>query len=253
MSIAFRCCLILALLLGMGPVAADAPVRVFAAASLTNALDELGAAWAARGHAAPVLSYAATSALAKQIEAGAPADVFASADRKWMDYLAERGRIVEGSRIDLLGNRLVLIVPKDKPLALRLEPGYDLAGAFQGRLCTGEPDVVPVGVYAKQALQKLGAWEALAARVVGADDVRAALAFVERGECAVGIVYATDAAISTEVAVAATFPADSHDAIVYPFALVEDARPAARAFLDFLASSDAAPVFARHGFAVLPR
>lgn len=233
---------------------AEEAVRVFAAASLTSALTDIAAQWKQGGHAAPTLAFAASSALAKQIEAGAPADVFASADRKWMDYLQQRGRIEASTRADLLGNTLVLIAPKGRRFHAEMRKGYDFARAFDGRLCTGEPGVVPVGVYARQSLEALGWWEAIEPRIVGTDDVRTALNFVERGECAAGIVYATDAAISGEVETIATFPEDTHEAIVYPIALVRNARPQAREFLRHLqTSNEAAAVFERYGFALLAR
>lgn len=231
---------------------ADEPVRVFAAASLTNALTEIGARWQADGHAQPSLAFGGSSTLAKQVEAGAPADVFASADPSWMDYLAERRRIDARSRVDLLGNELVLIAPKGQGFAVTMESGFQFAKAFSGKLCTGEPGVVPIGIYAKAALESLKWWESLQGRIVGAEDVRTALAFVERGECAAGIVYATDAAISTKVEVLARFPAHSHKPIVYPFALITGSRPEGRAFLGYLRNSRAAAeVFQRHGFVLL--
>jgi len=241
------------LLGGTATVQAEEPVRVFAAASLTNALEELATQWQAAGHPRPVLAFGASSTLAKQVQAGAPADVFASADRKWMDYVATADRIDAASRVDLLGNTLVLIAPRDRAFKARMHAGFDLAGAFRGKLCTGEPGVVPVGIYAKESLQALAWWDALDGRIVGTDDVRTALAFVERGECGAGIVYATDARISDKVRVIGTFPADSHAPIVYPFALVKRARPQSRAFLQFLRSAAAARVFRRHGFSVPPR
>lgn len=230
---------------------AEAPVRVFAAASLTDALNEVTAHWRRAGHPQPSLAFGASSTLAKQVEAGAPVDVFASADLKWMDYLGQRGRIDTASRSNLLGNTLVLIAPKDKPFQARMQPGFAIANVFQGRLCTGEPGVVPVGIYAKEALEKLGWWQSLQGRIVGTDDVRTALAFVERGECGAGIVYATDAKISGAVVTVAAFPAQTHAPIVYPFAATKDARPETRAFLRFLRSAQAAAIFRRHGFTVL--
>ena len=233
---------------------AEEAVRVFAAASLTSALTDIAAQWKQGGHAAPTLAFAASSTLAKQIEAGAPADVFASADRKWMDYLQQRDRIEASTRADLLGNTLVLIAPKGRRFHAEMRRGYDFARAFDGRLCTGEPGVVPVGIYARQSLEALGWWEAIEPRIVGADDVRTALNFVERGECVAGIVYATDSAISAEVETIATFPADTHEAIVYPIALVRNARPQAREFLRHLqTSNEAAAVFERYGFTPLAR
>lgn len=235
-----------------GPVR-EAPVRVFAAASLTNALNDIAAQWQSMGHAAPTLAFGASSALAKQIEAGAPADVFASADLKWMDYLDRHDRIDRASRDHLLGNTLVLIAPKGRRFQARTQPDFRIADAFRGKLCTGEPGVVPAGVYAKQALEKLGWWQPLQGRIVGADDVRTALTFVERGECGAGIVYATDARISDKVEVVATFPPSSHAPIVYPFARVRNARPEAGAFLRHLRSPQATAVFRRHGFIVIGR
>jgi molybdate transport system substrate-binding protein len=231
---------------------AEEPVRVFAAASLTNALKDVGAAWQKQGHPAPSLALGASSALAKQVEAGAPADLFASADLQWMDYLDARGKIASGSRVSLLGNTLVLIVPKGKPFNVQMQPGFDIAGAFKGKLCTGEPGVVPVGIYAKESLENLGWWPKLNGRIVGTDDARTALAFVERGECPAGILYATDAAISEKVEVLAPFPENTHKPIVYPFAQVKGARPESHAFLEYLATSaEAAAVFKHYGFVAL--
>lgn len=252
----FRLALLFFALLSCGsPQAAEragqAPARVFAAASLTNALEEIATQWQRTGHPRPVLAFGASSTLAKQIEAGAPADLFASADRRWMDYLDGRNRIGRDSRVEMLGNTLVLIAPKGRRFDAKMQPGFPLADAFKGRLCTGEPDVVPVGIYAKQALERLGWWKSLQPRIVGTDDVRTALAFVERGECGAGIVYASDARISRKVDVLATFPASTHAPIVYPFALVKNARPEAVAFLRYLRTAQAAAVFRRHGFSVL--
>ena len=168
-----------------------------------------------------------------------------------MDYLEARHRIGRGSRVEMLGNTLVLIAPKGRRFDAKMQPGFRLSGAFKGRLCTGEPDVVPVGIYAKQALERLGWWKPLQPRIVGTDDVRTALAFVERGECGAGIVYASDARISRKVDVLATFPAHTHAPIMYPFALVKNARPEAVAFLRYLRTPQATAVFRRHGFSVL--
>jgi molybdate transport system substrate-binding protein len=242
-------------------VAADTPdtVRVFAAASLTNALTEFGKSWTDAAHPPPSLAFAASGTLAKQIEAGAPVDLYASADVKWMDYLDSRGLIDHASRRNLLATSLVLVAPLAipgqpgplKPVAITMQRGFPIATAFDGKLCTGDTDVVPAGIYAKQALQSLGSWDSLQGRIVGSDDVRSALAFVERGECALGIVYATDAQLSQKVRVVGTFPPDTHDPIAYPFALLRGARPAAAAFLAQLASPSGAAVFARYGFTVL--
>lgn len=242
----------LSVVLVVSPVAhAEEAVRVFAAASLTNALNDIGKLWKAGGHPGPVLAFGASSALAKQIESAAPADVFASADSKWMDDVDGKGRIVSGSRRKLLGNSLVLIAPAGKGFAVEMKPGFDLGAAFKGKLCTGEPGVVPVGIYAKQSLESLGWWSGLAGRIVGTDDVRTALAFVERGECRAGIVYATDAAISRKVKVVAPFPESTHEPIVYAFGLVKGGRPEGRALLDYFGTPDATAVFERYGFTVM--
>jgi molybdate transport system substrate-binding protein len=242
-------------LLGASLVAnAEEQTRVFAAASLTNALNDIAVQWQKAGHPNLSLAFAASSTLAKQIDSGAPADVFGSADLTWMDFLGDHGRIVKESRVNLLGNQLVLIAPKGKPVNVEMKAGFDLAAAFSGKLCTGEPGVVPVGIYAKQSLEYLGWWQPLQGRIVGTEDVRTALTFVERGECALGIVYATDAAISDKVEVLATFPETSHKPIVYPFALVKGGRADAKAFLDYLTTSpQAAAVYQHYGFTRLAR
>jgi molybdate transport system substrate-binding protein len=241
-----------AAVIGAAAVHAEEAVRVFAAASLTNALNEIAARWQADGHPKPSLAFGASSALAKQVEAGAPADLFASADLGWMDYLDERGLVDSASRANLLGNTLVLIAPMGKSFPVEMKEGFNFAGAFSGKLCTGEPGAVPVGIYAKQALQSLKWWDAIQKRVVGTDDVRTALAFVERGECPAGIVYATDAAISDKVEIVATFPEATHKPIVYPFAVVKGGRAEAREFLSYLSGSRAAAeVYERLGFARL--
>jgi molybdate transport system substrate-binding protein len=241
------------LLLASNVLHAEEPVRVYAAASLTNALGDVAAQWQKAGHPALNLVFGASSTLAKQIEAGAPADLFASADLSWMDYLDTRDRIMSKSRVNLLGNALVLIVPKGHRFPITMAAGFDLAGAFSGKLCTGEPGVVPVGIYAEQSLEYYGWWAPLSGRIVGTDDVRTALVFVERGECPAGIVYATDAAISDKVEILAQFPPASHKPILYPFAIVKSARPEAQAFFDYLISSpDAAVVFTHYGFSLKP-
>lgn len=243
---------LLLFLLSASSARAENAVRVFAAASLTPALTEISEAWERHGHPKATLVFAASSALAKQIENGAPADLFASADRRWMDYLAQRRKIDPASRADLLGNELVLIAPKGHGYAVRMDKGFDLAGAFEGRLCTGEPDVVPAGTYAKQALAAYGWWAALAPRVVGTDDVRTALAFVERRECALGIVYLSDAAISSKVEIVGRFATGTHDPIVFPFGIVAGAGPQAAAYLEYLRSDAAQRIFREHGFTSPP-
>ena len=230
---------------------AEEPVRVFAAASLTNVLTEIAAQWQERGHPAPRLAFGGTATMARQLAAGAPADLFAAADGRWMDELEQQGKLVPGTRIDLLGNELVLIAPSDRPFQVELRPGFPFARAFPGKLCLGEPAVVPAGTYAKQELESLRWWDSLQGRIVGTEDVRAALAFVARGECAAGIVYATDAAVSDKVVVIARFSAQSHAPIVYPVALLRNAPPQAQDFLEYLGSKAAAAIFRRHGFVPL--
>jgi len=232
-------------------VSAEQAARIYGAASLTNALTDIGSHWQAAGHAAPTLVFAASSTLARQITAGAPADLFGSADIGWMDAVEKAGQLAPGTRIDLLGNTLVLIAPKGRRIDVKMSCDFDLAAAYEGKLCTGEPGVVPVGIYARAALTALGWWDKMQGRIVGTDDVRTALAFVERGECPLGIVYATDAAISNKIEVLATFPAGTHQRIVYPFALLKDARPEARALFAYLKTAPAASVFQRYGFTLL--
>jgi len=228
-------------------------VTVFAAASLTNAMKDISAKWAAAGHKPLVMSFGSSSTLARQIEQGAPANVFASADEKWMDYLAQKNLIVADTRKDLLGNDLVLVVAADKPMHVTINRGFDLMALLgaNGRLATGDPAHVPVGIYAEQALKKLGMWDNVSPRLARTEDVRAALLLVERGEAPAGIVYATDAAVSKAVTIAGTFPADSHDPVSYPFAVTKSGdTPEARALLQFLTSPPAREVFAQRGFKV---
>ena len=246
--------ILLALLL---PVVAQAesppPVTVFAAASLTDVMKDLGTLWQGQGHPAPRSVLAASSTLARQIEQGAPANIFASADEQWMDYLAKRNLIVPGTRKDLLRNDLVLVVPKGQQRKIAIGPGLDLAALLgpDGRLAVGDPAHVPAGIYAEQALKKLGVWDAAQPRLAPAEDVRGALLLVERGEAPAGIVYGTDAAVSPGVAVAGIFPADSHDPILYPFAVVKSGDTQdARDFIAFLQSPAAMAVFGRRGFGV---
>lgn len=238
---------------GSGTAVAGTPVVVFAAASLKNALDRIAKDWEGKTGKKTTLSFAASSAIAKQIEAGAPADLFISADLKWMDWAAERNLIDAASRKTLLGNALVLIAPKDSTATLKIEKGFALAEALgDERLAMGEPGSVPAGVYGKAALTHLGVWDAVSAKVAGAENVRVALAYVARGETPLGIVYATDARSEPQVKVVDTFPADSHPPIVYPVAITaSSANPAAKAFLAFLSSPDAAKVFEDEGFTVL--
>ena len=249
-----RLALLAIVILGFAaPARAADPVTVMAAASLTDAMRELGAAWAAKGNAPPRFVYAASSALARQIEQGAPADIFASADEPWADYLQQRDLLVPTTRISPLGNSLVLIAPLDQPGDIALAPGVDLLARLgpQGRLATGDPASVPVGIYAEAALKTLNIWDQVAPRLARAENVRAALLLVERGEAPLGIVYATDAAASKRVRVIATFPQTSHPPISYPFALTRHGdRPEPRALLAFLTGPEAAPVYRRLGFSV---
>lgn len=230
-----------------------APVTVFAAASLKNALDEAVSIHGQRTGTRVTVSYAASPALARQIEAGAPADLFISADLDWMDYLETRQLIRPATRVNLLGNRLVLIAPSDSKTSLAVERGMPLARALgDGRLAVADPDAVPAGKYAKAALEALGAWSAVAPRLAPAENVRAALAFVARGECPLGIVYATDAAAEPRVRIVGAFPAGTHPPIVYPAAITATAKSAGAASLvQFLGSAAAKPVFEKHGFTVL--
>lgn len=235
-------------------VAQDRDVLVFAAASLKNALDDIKAAWQRETGKKAVISYAGSNALAKQIEAGAPADLFFSADLDWMDYVASRGLIESGSRVNLLGNALVLIAPKDDAREMTIQPGFDLAGALKGgRLAMGNVDAVPAGKYGKAALEKLGAWNAVKDRIAQTDSVRAALLFVSRGEAALGIVYRTDATSDPGVRIVASFPEGMYPPIAYSVALTKVAGLNAKEFFDFLRSSQAKPLFERQGFSILAK
>lgn len=227
-------------------------VTIYAAASLTSALEDL--AQTARGQSLNMhLSFGSSSTLAKQVAQGAPADIYFSANIKWMDYLDEQGLIEPGTRTNLLGNTLVVIVPKGKTFPMRLEKGFDFPSAFKGRLALGDPSHVPAGIYAKQALTSLGWWPSLVDRLAPAVDVRAALVYVERGECAAGVVYATDAAISDGVDVLATLPPHSHEPIVYPVAVIKGRyRPEVKKAMALLQSKPVAAIFRRYGFQVLP-
>jgi molybdate transport system substrate-binding protein len=227
---------------------------VFAAASLKNALDEANAEYRRQTGRTVTVSYAASSALARQIEAGAPADVFISADLDWMDYLAKRRLTKPESRRNLLGNRLVLISPAGAPRDVAIGPGFPLAGLLgSGRLAMADPDSVPAGRYGKTALEHLGVWSSVQSRIARADTVRGALAFVSRGEAPFGIVYQTDAAADPRVRVVGSFPEDTHSPIVYPIAAVAaSTAPTAEAYLEFLRSPAAGPAFRRQGFTVLP-
>jgi molybdate transport system substrate-binding protein len=241
---------------GIGPSApafAQDKVTVFAAASMKNALDEANGAWAKETGNEAIVSYAASSALAKQIEAGAPADLFISADLAWMDYVAGKKLIKEESRTNLLGNRLVLVAPADKAKPVEIKQGFDLATLVgDGKLAMGAVDSVPAGKYGKAALEKLGVWSSVEGKVAGAESVRAALVLVSRGEAPYGIVYQTDAAADKGVKIVGTFPQDSHEPIIYPVAILSESKsPAANAYLEFLKSAKAAPFFEKQGFTIL--
>lgn len=238
------------------PLAAD-PAEiptVFAAASLTAALTEVIEGPAAAEGLQARLVFGASSTLARQIAAGAPADLYLSASAEWMDYLEQEGMMAAGTRVDFLGGDLVLIAPKGEGFTVDWGPGFSLARALTGRLALADPDHVPAGVYARQALIHLGWWDDLRRRLAPATDVRAALAFVERGECSAGIVYATDALASQRIELLGRIPADSHDPVVYPLAAIRGRdTPLVRRLLAFLQSTSSLELFARRGFAVPPR
>ena len=233
-------------------VAAD--VTVFAAASLKEALDEQAKAFASRSGDKIVVSYAGSNALAQQIERGAGADLFLSADLDWMNYLDERKLIAPGTRINLLRNTLVLVAPVDSKATLKIAPGFGLGSALRNdRLAMANPDSVPAGKYGKIALEKLGVWSDVSAKVARTDNVRAALTLVSRGEAPFGIVYATDASADKRVRIVDTFPADAYPPIVYPAAVVAASQsPATRPFLDYLRSAAARSVWEKYGFGVAP-
>ena len=250
----------LVLLVCLANLSAALPARaadtlVFAASSLSGALDEVVVAYRQQGGGALVASYAASSALAKQIEQGAPADVFISADEEWVDYLAARGKTLDGSRRDLMGNRLVLVAPAGKAVSLAFFQGVDLRPLLgaDGHLALADPDHVPGGRYARAALIWLEAWAGVQDRLVRADNVRAALAFVARGEAPLGVVYATDAMAEPRVQTLATFPEDAHPPIIYGAVRVKGSTgPEGAKFLDYLAGPQAQEIFRRHGF-TMPR
>jgi molybdate transport system substrate-binding protein len=235
------------------PAHAAGKVSVFAAASLKNALDEVSAAWTSGTGKETTNVFAASSALAKQIEAGAPADIFISADLDWMKYLADKKLIAEGTQVNLLGNTLVLIVPADSKASGTIAPGLDLAGVLKGgKLAVGDVKSVPAGKYAKAALERLGLWPQVEGSLAQAENVRAALKLVASGEAPAGIVYQTDASEEKQVKVLGAFPADSHPAIIYPAAITAASTNAdAAAFLTFLQSSAAQDIFRSHGFVIL--
>jgi molybdate transport system substrate-binding protein len=233
--------------------AEDKTITVFAAASMKNAIDEIDAAYTIKTGTWITASYAASSVLAKQIEQGAPADVFVSADTDWMDYATAKKTINEPTRVNLLGNSLVLIAPKDSRIDhVDIGPGFDLAKlAGGGRIATGDVKSVPVGKYAKAALEKFGAWQAAEPKFAMAESVRAALTLVARGEATLGIVYSTDAKVEPGVKIVGTFPADSHPAIIYPVAATVSAKPETNDYLAFLRSTAAKTILEKYGFKFL--
>jgi molybdate transport system substrate-binding protein len=232
-----------------------ADIVVFAAASMKNALDDSAHAFEQQGGTPVKISYAASSALAKQIENGAPADIFISADLAWMDYVQKRNLIQPSSRRNLLGNRLVLVAPAGSGARVDIKPGFDLVGLLKGgRLAMANPDSVPAGKYGKAALEKLGVWQKVEPHVAGAENVRAALLYVDRDETPFGVVYATDAASDPKVEIAGVFPEDTHPPIIYPIAQTAASKnPDAAKFLTFLESPVARPAFEKQGFTVLSK
>jgi molybdate transport system substrate-binding protein len=250
-------CLFAALLLVALPLqAADSPSRpllVFAASSLTDALNEIGAAYTRETGQQVKFSYAASSMLAKQIEAGARADVFFSADKDWMEYVSARNLIDKETRKAVLGNRLVLVAPRASSVQLRIARNFPLAAALgKGRLSTGDPDSVPAGKYARSALTSLGVWKDVADRLIRAENVRSALAFIARGEAPLGIVYETDALVDKSVRIVDVFPDSSHLPIVYPVAATKTAQPGAARFIQYLQSDAAIATFKKFGFSIRP-
>lgn len=245
--------LILLIILSQFAIPAQAQERgplVLAASSLQESLTDAANRWAKLGHAKPVISFAASSALARQIEAGAPADLFISADQDWMDDVGKKGLIAPRTRAGLVSNRLALVAPYINPRALAIRPGFPLAQALgEGRLAVADPDSVPAGRYAKAALVKLGVWKGVGGKLARAENVRAALALVARGEAPFGIVYATDALVSRDVRVVGFFPANSHPPIIYPVARLASSRnPEAEGFRRYLLSPAGQAVFTAYGF-----
>jgi molybdate transport system substrate-binding protein len=235
------------------PAQAAEKVTIFAAASLKNALDGITAAWRQETGKEATIAYAASSALAKQIEAGAPADIFISADLDWMDYVAKKQLIKEDTRTNLLGNRIVLVASKDNAEPVEIKKDFDLAKLLgDDRLAMGAVDSVPAGKYGKAALESLGVWSSVESKVAGAESVRAALLLVSRGEAPYGIVYQTDAAADKDVKIVGTFPKDSHKPIIYPIAVLAESKNAdAVSLFDYIKSDKAVPFFEKHGFTVL--
>lgn len=226
-------------------------VVIFAAASLTNVIDEIVVNYEKQSKIQIQTSYASSSTLAKQIEHEAPADLYISADTKWMNYLKDKNALKQNTTKNLLNNTLVLIAPKGNTFKAEMSPTFNFERAFLGKLCTGETESVPAGIYAKQALKSLNWWDKIKSRIVGTQDVRAALILVERGECGAGIVYETDAKVSDRVETIATFPEGSHEAIIYPLSLTNRAKSEALDFYNYLQSDQAKIVFIKHGFSFI--
>jgi molybdate transport system substrate-binding protein len=246
------CCAVVLACAAPPAAAQDGNFVVFAAASLKTALDAVAGQWQKDTGRQAKISYAASSALAKQIEQGAPAQMFISADLDWMDYVAQKNLIKPATRSNLLGNRIVLIAPKDRAQPVEIKRGLDLVKLLgDGRLAMANVDAVPAGKYGKAALEKLGVWASVSTKVAQAENVRAALLLVSRGEAPLGIVYQTDAAADPNVAIVGVFPEDTHPPIVYPIALTTGAGADAAAFLAFIRSAAAKALFEAQGFTVL--
>ncbi len=258
-SLGFELLAALAAVLGVLPLTAtpacSEQVTVFAAASLTNALQDIGEAYEAKHPGDKVVfSFAASSVLAKQIESSSGADMFFSSDKDWMDYLDKRAQLAPGTREDLLGNRLVLIEPADLNAPIAIAKNFPLAQAIgNGRLALADPDTVPAGKYARAALTALGLWDSVKDHLASAENVRVALAYVARGEAPFGIVYETDARVEPKVREVGIFPENTHPPIVYPVAMTKDAKPEARAFLDYLNAPEARTIFQSYGFKVMAK
>jgi len=231
--------------------ASDETLTIYGAASTTDVMNELAKRFEARTGTKVRTSFASSATVARQIEAGAHADVFISANLSWMDHLENKGRLEPGTRRNLLGNRIVLIAPASHGFELRLERGSDLAGAFEGKLALADPAHAPAGRYAKESLEHLGWWTAIEPRVLPCKDVRAAVAAVETGSVGAGVAYATDAAVSKRIKIAGTFPDASHAPIRFPIALIKGSKAGARELLDFLCSKEARKVYEAAGFVVL--
>lgn len=245
--------LLLAFMSSLHATEASKEVTIFAAASLTNAISEIAEAYEKDTQVQIKKSFASSATLAKQIENGAPADIFISADTKWMSYLKDKNSLNNVTTSNLLNNHLVLIVPNGKKLNVEMNKSFNFNDALSGKLCTGEMESVPVGIYAKQALNSLGWFNAVKSKIVGAQDVRAALTLVEKGECAAGIVYETDVKVSNKVEVVGVFPENTHEPIVYPISLTASANAKAATFYDYLKSNKAKIVFMKYGFSFLAK